>query len=125
MSAQQVSFALRHGRYRDQIMSLELASAGPVTVIAVSGELDMSNAHLIAELAEDILRDKPLRLVLDLARVTFFCADGVRALLRIRRAVAAEAGQLVLRDPSPITLRVLAITGVLRQFAIHTSIDTA
>jgi anti-anti-sigma factor len=85
----------------------------------------MSNAHLLTELAEDILRDKPPRLVLDLPRVTFFCAAGVRALLRIRRAVTAGAGQLILRDPSPITLRVLAITGMLHQFAIHTSTATA
>jgi anti-anti-sigma factor len=125
MSTQQKPFALQHGHYRDPLMSLELASDGPVTVIAVSGELDMSNTHLFAEFAEHVVRDQPLRLVLDLAKVTFFCADGISALLRIRRAVMAGAGQLVLRDPSPITLRVLTVTGACHEFAIHAGASVA
>jgi anti-anti-sigma factor len=106
-------------------LSLELVTRGPVTVIAVSGEVDMSNAHLLTELAEYVVGDRPLRLVLDLAKVTFFCLDGVRVLLGIQRAVTAEAGHLVLRAPSPITLRVLTLTRVLHRFTIHASASAA
>jgi anti-anti-sigma factor len=118
MSTHQRHFASTFDRDREPLMSIELTSCGPVTVIAVSGEIDMSNAHLLTELAEHAMRDEPLRLVLDLAKVTFFSSAGVHALFRIRRAVMAHAGQLILRDPSPITLKVLSATCVLHSFQV-------
>ena len=108
-------------RDRDRLMSLKVTRSGRVAVIAVSGEVDICNGHLLSELAERVLRDDPLRLVVDLAEVTFFGAAGVRALLWIRMAVGAEAGQLILRNPSRITLTALTATGEIDQFHITTS----
>jgi anti-anti-sigma factor len=119
MSTRENCFELRAGGRRDPLMSLTLTRFGAVTVIDVSGEVDMSNAHLLTEIAEHVVRDQPVRLVLDLMKVTFFSADGLRALLRIQRAVTVRTGQLTLRDPSPITLRVLTIAGMDCTFEIQ------
>jgi anti-anti-sigma factor len=105
-------------------MSLQLTGSGRVAVIAVSGEVDMTNAHLLSGFAERALRDDPLRLVLDLANVRFLGAAGIRALLRIRAAVSAEAGQLLLRNPSRITVTALTATRDIDRFQIHTTIAT-
>jgi anti-anti-sigma factor len=107
------------GRHRDSLMSLQVTRSDWVAVIAVSGEVDTSNAHLLSGLAERVLRDDPLRLVVDLANVRFFGAAGIRALLRISAAVSAEAGQLLLRNPSRITLTALTATRDIDQFQIH------
>lgn len=103
----------------DPSLSLSLVDIGPLPVLAAAGEVDLTSAHLLTDLVERLLRDEPLRLVLDLAAVTFFGAEGITALLRIRGAVAAQAGELVLRDPSPVVLRTLTITGTADAFRIE------
>jgi len=61
---------------------------------------------------------RPLVLVLDLAAVRFFCADGIRALLHVRDTAAAGATQLIVRDPSAAVVQVLTITSMLDAFKI-------
>jgi anti-anti-sigma factor len=76
--------------------------------------------HQLVELVDALVAIEPRRLlVLDLAGVTFFCADGIRALLRVRSAVTAAGGRLVLRGPAPCVRKVLAITGDDRLFEVH------
>jgi anti-anti-sigma factor len=121
MLTYQSSVRVEPYRDRDRLMSLTVTSSGRVAVIAVSGEVDIGNGHLLSELAERVLRHDPMRLVVDLAKVTFFGAAGVRALVRIRAAVSAEAGQLILRNPSRITVTALTATRDIDQFQIHTT----
>jgi len=64
-------------------------------------------------------RPGPLHLCLDLARVTFFSAHGVRALLHARRAVTSAAGTLELREPSRSIRRVFDITGDAALFDLN------
>jgi anti-sigma B factor antagonist len=104
---------------RRSLLTVDLTTSGPVTVITVGGELDMSTVHLLTDRVDQILQQQPLRLVLDLANLTFFGADGIRALHHIHRAIANIAGDLVLRDPSPGTVRVLSLTHTACQFRIH------
>ncbi|OLE22386.1 MAG: hypothetical protein AUG44_25015 [Actinobacteria bacterium 13_1_20CM_3_71_11] len=105
--------------HRRPPLTVDITDSGPVTVIKVGGELDMSTTQLLTDRVEQVLQQRPLRLVLDLANITFFCADGIRALYRIHSAVGGIAGDLVLRDPSPCTTRVLALTGTTHQFRIQ------
>jgi anti-anti-sigma factor len=121
MSINRVSVPVELRRHRDPLMSLQVTRSGQVAVIAVNGEVDTSNAHLLSGLAERVLRDDPSRLVLDLANVRFFGAAGVRALLRISAAVSAGAGQLLLRNPSQITVTALTATRDIDRFQIHTT----
>jgi anti-anti-sigma factor len=107
------------------LLHLDLASRGAVTLIAISGELDMSNAHRLTELVQHVARGRPLRVVLDMSEVSFFCAAGVSALLRARNTIMAAGGQLVLRDPSPRTWKVLTITCTDHVFPLDTRMTAA
>jgi anti-anti-sigma factor len=102
-------------------LSVAVAAHGPVTVVVVSGELDISTVQLLTDLVHHLVQQAPFRLVLDLAQVTFFCADGIRALQRVRRAATASAVQLILRDPSPITMKVLTVGRALDLFTVETA----
>ena len=122
VSSEQYVLQLRFDTVRAALLSLELSSDGPDLVIAIGGDLDMSTAHLLTELVEHVVlvvRDPAGPVVLDMAGVTFFCADGIRALIRAREMIIAAGGRLTLRDPSPPTRRVLAITGDDQLFGLR------
>ncbi|MBQ0904219.1 STAS domain-containing protein [Micromonospora sp. U21] len=97
----------------EPIMTLSLVTVGPATVITVSGEVDMSNAHLITDLTEHAIGRRPARLVLDLSGVTFFSAHGISALLRTQSTAVRAQVQLILRDAAPCVTTILAATGTL------------
>ncbi|MEV2240336.1 STAS domain-containing protein [Micromonospora sp. NPDC049891] len=100
-------------------MSLQLVTSGADRLITVTGEIDMSNAHLIVELAELALRDRLTRLVLDLSGVTFFSAHGIAALLHVREAAVNRAIPLLLADPAPCVTCLAALAGVLSEFTLE------
>jgi anti-anti-sigma factor len=102
-----------------------LTGRGSTISITVTGEIDLSTAHLLTELVEQVVADRPTRVVLDMAEVSFFCADGLRALLHARDTVAAAGGQLVLRNPSGRVWRVLTITHTDHVFPLDTDVATA
>jgi anti-anti-sigma factor len=119
MSIQHVTSARAGPGDQRPLLTADITDSGPVTVIRVRGDLDLCTMDLLTERVDQVLRQQPLRLVLDLADLTFFCADGVRALHHIHHAVAGIAGDLVLRDPSVSTMRVLALTRTAHHFRIH------
>jgi anti-anti-sigma factor len=106
------------GTNTEALLSLHLTCRGPVAVIAISGELDISTVHLLTELVEQVARDHPAEVVLDMARVSFFGAQGISALIRARDVIIASGGQLRLRAPCALTLKLLTLTGVDHLFAI-------
>ncbi|MBQ1028634.1 STAS domain-containing protein [Micromonospora parva] len=98
----------------EPILSLTMSHDGPVSVISVVGEMDMSNAHLLIELVEQLCRAPTPRIALNLSAVRFLGAHGISALLRSGQLAAQAGGRLTLRDPSPFVLRVLGVTRLLR-----------
>jgi anti-anti-sigma factor len=122
MSVQQAPVTPADMTGSEPILSVRLVSCGPPTVIEISGEIDLTTAHLITELVEHVVRHRPAQVILDMANVSFFCADGLRALLDARAAVAAADGQLLLRAPSAQTWRVLTITRTEQLFPLDATI---
>ncbi|WP_089154420.1 STAS domain-containing protein [Micromonospora sp. NBS 11-29] len=101
----------------DPIMWLRCAILGDVTRVAVAGEVDLSNAHLLTELLESVATRTPL-VAVDLSEVTFFGAYGTDALVRARRLLADRGGRLTLCRPAPVVRRVLDVTGTLAGFEV-------
>ncbi|MCG5436267.1 STAS domain-containing protein [Micromonospora foliorum] len=91
-------------------MTLELNNDRHAPLIVVSGEVDMSTAHLISELAEHVITRRPARLALDLSGVTFFSAHGISALLRTQRAAESAEVTLALQAAAPCVTYLLAVT---------------
>lgn len=102
----------------DPIMSLALTSDGPAKRITVRGEIDTSNAHLLIELVEHVVDQRPSCLVLDLADVVFLGAYAVGALLQAKRATADVGVPLVLENPSHRVRYILAVTGAGAEFEL-------
>jgi anti-anti-sigma factor len=82
--------------------------AGDRVVVTVTGEIDMSTADTLFDVAT---RDGTPAATIDLRAVTFFDSAGIHALLRI--AEHYRGNLLVL--PSPAVQRTLEITGLSTQ----------
>ena len=118
MSTQHLSVARPAGPDAEPPVLSAALSYGPVTVIQLSGELDMSTEHLITELVARVCQEHPSQVILDMAEVSFFCAAGITALLHARNTIKDAGGEVVLRHPSRITMRSLTTTGTAGIFPI-------
>ncbi|GAB3066954.1 STAS domain-containing protein [Micromonospora schwarzwaldensis] len=101
----------------EPIMWLSCEARGHVTQVSVVGEVDLSNAHLLAELLENVAARTPM-VAVDLSEVTFFGANGTDALVRAHQVLTGQGGRLTLCRPSSVVRRVLEITGTLGVFEV-------
>ncbi|GAA4573182.1 hypothetical protein GCM10023176_37630 [Micromonospora coerulea] len=125
MSDHLLSFGDRHLptgsaslRPDEAVMWLTSTADGPTKQVKVCGEVDMSNAHLLVELVETLTRTPPPRVAVDLSEVTYFGAHGISALLQARALLTDRGGQLTVRDPSPIVLRIVTVAGVRHELGL-------
>jgi anti-anti-sigma factor len=124
MSPQQLQFPLTRevGGDRDPDLTITLRRSGSLTEIDVSGVIDLTTADLLTAAVDHLVSAfAPLCLILDLADVRLLCAAGITALLHARDAVTRDGGRLLLRNPSPMTCRVLDITDAAGRFDVITS----
>jgi anti-anti-sigma factor len=105
-------------------VDLDVAVADGRAVVRVSGEVDAATApKLRAALADGLARhhrdgvDAPV--VVELSGVTFMGATGLGVLVSALGRARRLGRDLVLRNPPPMTLRVLDLTGLLDIFAIE------
>lgn len=87
-----------------------------VVRLAMSGDLDMATTGLLQRrVAATLEQDRPRRLVVDVADVTFCDSSGIHAFLLAREAANRRGVTFVLANPSGITRRTLEITGLLER----------
>jgi anti-anti-sigma factor len=98
---------------------------GDVHVASLRGELDFSEAPLLARALDELREAAPLGMVLDLSELTFIDSSGINALVMAARAVAAEGNALVLAEPTPGVQRVFAIVNLSELVRIEPTLDAA
>ena len=103
------------------VLSLGLMNHSDVAAITVSGELDVDTVPVLADFVQRVAADHPDRVIIDMAKVTFFGAAGLTALLKASDMITGAGGRLVLRARSPQTRRILIIAGLDRLFQPDTN----
>lgn len=86
--------------------------------VVVRGELDVATVPLLEAVLDAVISLRPRRLEVDLAGVTFLDAQALGTLNSARRRQTARHATLVLRQPSAIVRRVLALAGLDRLFDV-------
>ncbi|MDQ1508424.1 MAG: hypothetical protein QOG50_268 [Actinomycetota bacterium] len=95
----------------DAPFSLEISESDGVTVVRVRGDVAYSTCRLLQDaLVPHVAPGR--RVVLDFSEVVLLDSSGIGVVLRARQALVEVAGDLVLRNPTPSTLRVLEVTGL-------------
>jgi len=88
---------------------------GRVATVTVRGEIDVSTADILSDRLDDLARQDPERLVIDLAEVGFMDSSGLQAMLRVRAALPGDR-PVVIRSPPRQARDVFNLTGLSSQF---------
>jgi anti-sigma B factor antagonist len=76
-------------------------------IVALSGEIDISNADEVKAAINNVTAKGPSRVVFDLSRLDYLDSSGIALLL-----AAAERSDVEVRHASPVISRLLHATGV-------------
>jgi anti-anti-sigma factor len=90
-------------------VTFEVTFSRRTATLVIIGELDLNTMPLLSERLSLIVRQKPRRLVVDMARTIFMDCGSARLIAGAVRSLP-DAGQLVIRRPSPAVRRVLELT---------------
>lgn len=103
--------AAQDGRLPARGVTIEVRARPGTTTIFVTGELDLVTMPLLAEQLILVARDKPRRLVFDLAGTYFMDCVSARLIAGAGRWLP-ENRRPVVRCPGPCVRRVLELTGL-------------
>ena len=81
-------------------------------VLAVRGEVDIVTAPELAAILDAVIDRGHRIVVLDLSELEFMDASGLRVIIHGAQRLAPAGGELALRSPSRLVLRMLDITGL-------------
>jgi anti-sigma B factor antagonist len=93
-------------------------------VVALTGELDLYNAHVVRDALLACCDEEPERLVVDLAEVTFMDSTALGVLVEARSRMPNRRAFL-LASPGLETKRALEVSGLDKHFSVHASRDEA
>jgi anti-anti-sigma factor len=94
-----------------ELVTIEVEFAGAAATVVISGDLDLVTKPLLADCLSLAVRQKPRRLVLDMAGTSFMDCGCARLVAGTGRFLPAS-GQLVIRHPSRAVRRVFELTGL-------------
>ncbi len=93
-------------------------------VVALGGELDATNTAGTARILQAAVAPR-LRIIVDLAKVTFMDCGSVRELLSARTQAQQAGGALLLAAPQPIVRRLLCLLGLIGLLPVFASVEEA
>jgi anti-sigma B factor antagonist len=92
-------------------------------VVKVSGDLEL---YTVSELKSELAQQGPrARIVVELSGVTFLDSTALGAIVQAARKLRDEGGDLTLVCSDSNILKVLTITGLIRIFTVHATLDEA
>jgi anti-sigma B factor antagonist len=81
-------------------------------VLKLAGEIDMLTAARLSNVVNELLADAPVRIVLDMAGVTFCDSQGLGTIVVLTKKASHSQSVLLLTNVGEFLLRVLDITGL-------------
>lgn len=95
----------------DTCLKIRTQSRGPVSVLALSGELDVTTVGGLTDKAAAALATRPARLIVDLSALEFSDCGGARTLAALARSPEGDC-TVILRAARPLVRRVLGLIGM-------------
>jgi len=95
-----------------------------LTVVSVSGSVDMLTAPGLADAIDSALAKKPNGLIVDLSKVEFLGSAGISVLMKTRDNVGESTGFCVVAD-GPVTHRPLTLLGINEMMSLCRTLDDA
>jgi anti-sigma B factor antagonist len=92
-------------------IGIEVEISQGTATVTISGELDLVTMPFLSEHLTLVLRNKPRRLVLDMARTDFIDCGSARLIAAAGRSLP-EGQRPVIRRPGPGVRRIFELTGL-------------
>jgi anti-sigma B factor antagonist len=102
-----------HAQVEVEVLAPDVATGAPV--IAIKGEVDLSNASVLQAQIDEILGAGVKRVVLDLSSLTFIDSSGIAVLVRLHNRV----GSVQVRNPTAAVRRIIKVTGLQEVFGLE------
>ncbi|MFD0557826.1 anti-anti-sigma factor [Stackebrandtia endophytica] len=87
-------------------------------VVTLAGEIDIGTAPRLTAAVENALEAQPLRVILDMSKVTFCDSQGLGTLVVLNRTATKSRSVLVLDNLTEFLDRLLHVTGLHQAFTI-------
>ena len=112
---------MRHGRVESvEVLRIAATWSGTQLVVRLSGELDLGSALQLRHALDDAANQHPSAVILDLERVSFMDAAGIRAILT---GAQSFGSRFILRRTPPYVMRLFAIIGLEQQLNFEAGSD--
>jgi anti-sigma B factor antagonist len=107
--------------------ALSATTDGEWAVVAVSGEVDLDTAPALRECLSELTAGDVRHVLVDLRQVSFLDSIGLGVLLSAYQRLrgAEPAGSLRLICTNQRVVKLFAITGLLRLFPMHATVEQA
>jgi anti-sigma B factor antagonist len=96
----------------EELLRWSVRRGGDEVEVAIAGEMDLATTGPLGQALGLVLDAKPVTVSLDVAEVSFLDSSGIRCLVGAAERAAEVGSHLVVRNPTPMVLRVLEICGV-------------
>lgn len=96
-----------------------------VTVVKVTGEIDVFSSPRLREMLLDVIENGADDLVVDLGEVTFLDSTGLGVLVGIYHRLRARSGSMTFVGANERVRRVFHITQLTKIFELYDSLDEA
>lgn len=106
-------------------LSVSTHETGDVTVVAISGEIDVYTAPKLRDTLTELVGSGAYRLIIDMDSVEFLDSTGLGVLVGGLKKVRAHDGSMDIVCSQERLLKIFTITGLSKVFNIHDSQDAA
>jgi anti-sigma B factor antagonist len=106
-------------------MELSVAEQGGHAVVALYGELGLTDAPALASHLMTAVAACGPSIIVDLASLGFIDHYGLDVLVRMLQWTRESGGDMPLAAPQQRVRRVLSVTGLIDRFSVHPSVEQA
>lgn len=92
---------------------------GGATTIRIRGEVDLYTAPKLRERLEQVVAGEDQQVVVELSEMDFIDSTGLGVLVGALKQVREHGGDMVLRNPSRSTHKILEIAGLTKLFTVE------
>jgi anti-sigma B factor antagonist len=108
----------------DELITTSVEYRQGVVVLGVSGEIDVNTAPILNTAICEALAGRPSALVLDLSRVRFLSAAGLRVLAQTADQIGGST-HLALVSSGGVVNTVIRLIGLDATFSLYKTVDDA
>ncbi len=106
-------------------MEVTLTRVGAITIVAVKGRIDASNASTFDSICEQLIVNNELNVLVDCKLLDYISSAGLRVLLKMAKQLKKLSGKLTLAHLNPYVQQIFEIAGFLTLFPAFPNVTEA